>query len=70
MSIWRATKARRVYAALIRIGWTLKRQVGSHRKLQRQGWPNYTFAFHDSDEIGPVALARIAKDTGLRPEDL
>lgn len=70
MSLWRATKAKRVYAALLRIGWTLKRQVGSHKKLQRSGWPNYTFAFHDSDEIGPVALARIAKDTGLRPEDL
>lgn len=70
MSLWRATKAKRVYAALLRIGWTLKRQVGSPKKLQRSGWPNYTFAFHDSDEIGPVALARIAKDTGLRPEDL
>lgn len=70
MSLWRATKARRVYAALIRIGWTLKRQVGSHRKLHRAGWPNYTFAFHDGDELGPAALARIAKDTGLRPEDL
>ena len=70
MSLWRATKARRVYAALIRIGWTLKRQVGSHRKLQRQGWPNYTFAFHDSDEIGPRMLARVARDTGLTPDDL
>lgn len=70
MSLWRATKARRVYAALLRIGWTLKRQVGSHRKLERVGWPNYTFAFHDNEEIGPVALSRIAKDTGLQPEDL
>lgn len=70
MSLWRATKAKRVYAALLRIGWTLKRQVGSHRKLQRTGWPNYTFAFHDSEEVGPVALARVAKDTGLRREDI
>lgn len=70
MSTWSATKARRVYAALLRIGWTLKKQVGSHRKLHRPGWRNFTFCFHDSEEIGPAALAKIAKDTGLRPEDL
>ena len=69
MSIWRATKAKRVYAALMRIGWTLRKQVGSHRKLQRSGWPNFTFCFHDGEEIGPAALSKIAKDTGLRPED-
>jgi predicted RNA binding protein YcfA (HicA-like mRNA interferase family) len=70
VSVWRATKAKRVYAALIRIGWSLKKQVGSHRKLQRLGWKNFTFCFHDSEEVGPAALAKIAKDTGLRPEDL
>jgi predicted RNA binding protein YcfA (HicA-like mRNA interferase family) len=70
MSDWHSTKAKRVYAALLRIGWTLKKQVGSHRRLQRPGWPNFTFSFHDSDEIGPTALTRIAKDTGLRPDDL
>ena len=70
MSVWRATKARRVYAALQRIGWRLKKQVGSHRRLQRDGWPNYTFCFHDSEEVGPAALAKIGKETGLRPEDL
>jgi predicted RNA binding protein YcfA (HicA-like mRNA interferase family) len=70
VSTWRATKARRVYAALLRIGWVLKKQVGSHRKLQRPGWSNFMFCFHDSEEIGPAALAKIAKDTGLRPEDL
>ena len=69
MSVWRAAKARRVYAALQRIGWSLKKQVGSHRKLQRDGWPNYTFCFHDSEEVGPAALAKIVKETGLRPED-
>ncbi|MDP8991177.1 MAG: type II toxin-antitoxin system HicA family toxin [Acidobacteriota bacterium] len=70
MSIWRATKARRVFAALLRLGWTLKKQVGSHRKLQKAGSRNFTFCFHDGEEIGPAALAKIAKDTGLRPEDL
>jgi predicted RNA binding protein YcfA (HicA-like mRNA interferase family) len=59
-----------VYAALLRIGWQLKKQVGSHRKLQRTGWANFTFCFHDNEEVGPAALAKIAKDTGLCPEDL
>jgi predicted RNA binding protein YcfA (HicA-like mRNA interferase family) len=70
VSIWRSTKAKRVYAALLRIGWTLKKQVGSHRKLQRSGWQNFTFCFHDNEELGPAALAKIAKDTGLQPDDL
>jgi hypothetical protein len=38
--------------------------------LARQGFPDYVWAFHDRDEIGPKMLARIARRTGLRPEDL
>lgn len=67
---WHATKARRVLAALLRIGWVLKRQSGSHRVLSREGWQDYVFAFHDNEELGPRILSRIARDTGLRPEDL
>ena len=70
MSSWPSTKARRVLAALLRIGWTLKRQSGSHKTLSRPGWPDFVFAFHDGEEIGPRMLTRIAKRTGLRPEDL
>jgi len=70
VSSWGATKARRVLAALLRIGWTVKRQSGSHRTLARDGWPDYAFAFHDNEEIGPKMLARIGRHTGLRPEDL
>ncbi len=70
MSRWPSTKAKRVYAALLRKGWKFKRQVGSQRILERTGWPDFTFAFHNKDEIGPVALAMIAKKTGLKPEDL
>lgn len=68
---WSSAKSQQVLAALIRIGWTLKRQSRtSHRILTRTGWPDYVFAFHDSEEIGPKMLARIAKHTGLIPEDL
>ena len=57
--------------SLFRIGWSVKRYVrGSHRVLSRPNWLDVVFAFHDSDEIGPRMLARIAKRTGLRPEDL
>jgi predicted RNA binding protein YcfA (HicA-like mRNA interferase family) len=59
-----------VLAALLRIGWVVKRQSGSHRTLSRTGWPDFVFAFHDDEEIGPRMLARIAKRTGLRAEDL
>jgi len=55
---------------LYRIGWTLKRQSGSHKTLSRPGWPDVVFAFHDREEIGPRMLARISKRTGLRPNDL
>jgi predicted RNA binding protein YcfA (HicA-like mRNA interferase family) len=70
VSGWGSSKASRVLAALRRIGWTVKRQTGSHRVLSRNGWPDCVFAFHDGDEIGPRMLARIAKRTGLTSEDL
>jgi len=57
-------------AALLRIGWQVKRTSGSHRTLSRDGWPDVVFAFHDDEEIGPRMLARIAKQTGLSPADL
>ncbi|MDB4324773.1 type II toxin-antitoxin system HicA family toxin [bacterium] len=70
MSQWPSTRARRVLAALQRIGWTIKRASGSHKTLERDGWPDVVFAFHDREEVGPRMLARISKRTGLRPEDL
>ncbi len=71
MSQWVSRKARVVLAALLGIGWQLERQSGgSHRVLARVGWPDFVFAFHDGEEIGLRMLARIARRTGLRPEDL
>ncbi len=74
MSQWPSSKARRVLAALMKLGWGVKRQSGSHRTLQREGWVDFVFAFHDADEIGPRmlvrAVAHTAKHTGLRAEDL
>jgi predicted RNA binding protein YcfA (HicA-like mRNA interferase family) len=70
VSQWSSTKARIVYKALLKIGWTFLRQIGSHKKLTHPTLGNYTWAFHDNDEIGPAMLARIAKKTGLKPSDL
>ena len=70
MSHWKSVRARRVLSALLKLGWTVKRTRGSHRVLSREGWTDYIFAFHDRVEIGPRMLARIAKHTGLTPQDL
>jgi predicted RNA binding protein YcfA (HicA-like mRNA interferase family) len=71
MSVWGSYKAKRVLAALLRIGWTIKRQSGgSHRVLARAGWPDLIFAFHDGEEIGPRMMTRIAKQSGLKMNDL
>ena len=70
MPQWPSIRASRLLAALLRIGWTIKRQSGSHRTLQKAGWPDVVFAFHDGDEIGPRMMARIAKRTGLQIDDL
>jgi len=70
MSNWPSTNATKVLKALLKIGWSVKRQSGSHRTLERNGWPDFVFAFHGSQEIGPRMLSRIAKRTGLTPGDL
>lgn len=70
MSDWKSVKAKRLLARLLKIGWKIKRQTGSHKILERQNWPDVVFAFHDNEEIGPRMLARLAKVTGLKPEDL
>jgi predicted RNA binding protein YcfA (HicA-like mRNA interferase family) len=70
LSQWSSAKAKVVLRALQRIGWIIISQKGSHTKLHHAERGRYTFAFHDSDEIGPHMLARIAKHTGLTPHDL
>ncbi len=70
MSQWRSVKAKRLLSALRHLGWSVKRQTGSHKVLAKPGWPDVVFAFHDNEEIGPRMLARVAKVTGLTPEDL
>jgi predicted RNA binding protein YcfA (HicA-like mRNA interferase family) len=74
MSVWPSSQSKKVYRALQRIGWSEKKRIsksGSHKQLEHPDYPyEFTWAFHDSEEIGPKMLARIAKQTGLKPEDL
>jgi predicted RNA binding protein YcfA (HicA-like mRNA interferase family) len=69
MSGFPSVKAKRLMAALLRNGWSIKRQTGSHKTLSKEGWPDVVFAFHDGDEVGSKMVAKIAKSTGLKPED-
>jgi hypothetical protein len=38
--------------------------------MARDGFADGVFASHDGDDLGPKMLARLAKHTGLKPEDL
>jgi predicted RNA binding protein YcfA (HicA-like mRNA interferase family) len=67
MSQWSSLKAKRVLAALLRLGWQIKRQTGSHKTLERIGWPDFVFAFHDSEEIGPKNLVTIPQIRAMNP---
>jgi len=74
LSIWPSCKARKVRKSLKRIGWEddpSDTKGSSHKQLRNKAYAyEYTWAFHDSEEIGPVMLAKIAKKTGLKPSDL
>ena len=62
-----ATQAKRVFNALIRIGWNIKRQHGgSHKILFKYGHPDYTFAYHDSKELSPLTLKKNCKAYGFK----
>jgi predicted RNA binding protein YcfA (HicA-like mRNA interferase family) len=74
MSQWPSSRASKVLRALEGIGWRDKPRTskgGSHKQLVNPAFTyEFTWAFHDGEEIGPRMLARIAKQTGLKPEDL
>jgi predicted RNA binding protein YcfA (HicA-like mRNA interferase family) len=71
MKGWKSIKSKELLKALLKIGWTIKRESkGSHIILSKIGYPDFVYAFHDKDEIGPKMLARISKKTGLKPYDI
>jgi hypothetical protein len=71
MSRWGSAKARKVLAALLRIGWRSSENLADRTEFS----PVLTgqiscLHFSDAEEIGPRMLARIGKKTGLTPDDL
>jgi len=46
-------QSKTLLATLQRIGWSVKHQTGSHKILEKPGYPDVVFAFHDNEEIGP-----------------
>jgi predicted RNA binding protein YcfA (HicA-like mRNA interferase family) len=62
LSCWPSCKAKRVRKALAKIGWGTKpgKKGSSHQQLVHPKLPEYTWAFHDGDEIGPRMLASLS----------
>ncbi len=52
MSRWGSASSSRVLKALLKKGWQLKRQTGSHRVLSKEGFSDYVLAFHEKEEMG------------------
>lgn len=67
---WPAVKAKQLLAALLRAGWVVARQKGSHRTLSKPGCGAIVFAFHDGEEVRPRLVAKIARQAGLSREEL
>lgn len=63
-------KARRVYAALLKAGFVLVRQRGSHRLLRHPDGREGRFTYHDREDLGGPAMGLVAKEFGLRIEEL
>lgn len=52
MSQWSSTKAKRVLAALLRIGWSIKRETGSsHKILEHPELPDVVYGKDIDDAV-------------------
>lgn len=52
MSHWPSSKAKKVFAAILRVGWSVKTQKGSsHKQMVHTEHGEATWAFHDGEEI-------------------
>lgn len=64
-------KASAMLAVLQRdLGYQIVRQRGSHRRLEAEGRPSLTFAFHDGVSLSPGVVRDIlVKQVGLSLDD-
>ncbi|GEM_PF-1716770 len=56
-------------AALLRDGWVIEHQAGSHRKLRKNGVQG-VFSFHDKEDLGGPAMAKVAREFGYTVDEL
>ena len=62
-------KPREVEACLLRAGFKLARQRGSHRQYRHTDGRGTTIPFHTHD-VSPTLLRKIARDIGLSVDQL
>ena len=72
MSRFPAMKARRLLRVLecSPLGYRVARQSGSHRRMESDRYPPFTFAFHDKATIRPALVRKIlVDDVGLAEDE-
>lgn len=62
-------KSREVEAILLRLGFVLSRQRGSHRQYRHADGRGTTVPFHAGRDISPSLLRKIARDIRLPIND-
>jgi predicted RNA binding protein YcfA (HicA-like mRNA interferase family) len=64
-------KARKLFRVLERLGWRIKDDKGSsHKQMIHPTHGEATWCFHESEEIGPKMMARVAKAFHFTRDDL
>ena len=63
-------KPREVASILERLGFVEVRQRGSHKQFRHADGRSTTVPFHAGRDIRPVLLRQIARDIGLKVEEL
>lgn len=52
------------------LNYVIKRQSGSHRRLEAEGRQTLTFAYHDGVTVAPGAVRKVlVKDVGLTEQE-
>jgi len=63
-------KPSEVEATLLKLGFVMVRQRGSHRQYRHADGRCTTVPFHSGRDISPILLRQIAKDISMTVEEL
>lgn len=63
-------KPSEVEAILLKLGFVMVRQRGSHRQYRHADGRCTTIPFHSGRDISPILLRQIAKDISMTVEEL